>query len=314
MDRIEAMTCFARVAESGSFTKAASTLGLSRTTVTQLVQQLEARLRVRLLHRTTRTVKLTADGAAYYANVLKLLVDLDEAESSLLQSTAAPRGRLRVDAPAPLARRVIIPALPKFLARYPEIKLRLGVSDREVDLIADGVDCVIRGGEPAPSELIARRLGLLAFGVYAAPEYLKRFGRPAHPRDLVTPQQRVVGFMRPRVGTVRTLELRKARETVAIQGRDDIAIDDGDAYLAAGVAGLGIIGVPTYMARVHAGNGELVRLFADWEVEPMPLYVLTPPSRHPTARVRAFIEWVATLMKEGTVTASAGRRVSERHR
>lgn len=314
MDRIEAMTAFARVAESGSFTKAASTLGLSRATVTQLVQQLEARLRVRLLHRTTRAVKLTGDGAAYYARVVKLLADLDEAESSLLHSTAAPRGRLRVDAPAPLARRVIIPALPKFQARYPEIKLRLGVSDREVDVIADGVDCVIRGGQPAPSELIARRLGELAFGVYGAPEYLRRCGRPAHPRELEKPPHRVVGFLRPRLGSVRTLELRRAREALVIKGNDDIAIDDGDAYLAAGVAGLGIIGIPTYMARAHAENGELVRLFTDWEVEAMPLYVLSPPNRHPTARVRAFIEWIATLMQDVTVVAVPGRRVGERRR
>ena len=135
MDRVDAMTCFARVAESGSFTNAAATLGVSRTTATQLVQQLEARLRVRLLHRTTRSVKLTAEGEAYYARVVKLLADLEDAESSVVRSRAAPRGRIRVDAPAPLARRVIIPALPKFQARYPEIKLKLGVSDREVDVV-----------------------------------------------------------------------------------------------------------------------------------------------------------------------------------
>lgn len=302
MDRLEAMTCFARVAESGSFTKAAATLGVSRTTATQLVQQLEARLRVRLLHRTTRSVKLTGEGEAYYTRVVRLLADLDEAEASVVRSTAAPRGRLRVDAPAPLARRVIIPALPAFQARYPEIKLKLGVSDREVDLVADGVDCVIRGGEPAPSELIARRIGELAFGAYVAPDYLRRCGRPAHPRELEKPPHKVVGFWRPRLGSVRTLGLKRGREAVTLKGHDDIAIDDGDAYLAAGLAGLGVVGVPTYMARASAERGDLVRLFADWDIATMPLYVLSPPQRHPVARVRAFVEWVVALLRDGTVT------------
>lgn len=302
MDRIEAMTCFARVAESGSFTNAAATLGVSRTTATQLVQRLEARLRVRLLHRTTRSVRLTVEGQAYYARVIKLLADLDDADSSVVRSTAAPRGKIRVDAPAPLARRVIIPALPKFQARYPEIKLKLGVSDREVDVVADGVDCVIRGGKPPPSELVARRIGELPFGVYASPDYLGRCGRPAHPRQLEKPPHRVVGFLRPHLGSLRTLGLTRGREAVVLKGQDDLAIDDGDAYLAAGVAGLGVVGVPTYLARAHMESGELVRLFADWTIGTMPLYVLSPPQRHPVARVRAFVEWVVALLKDGTVT------------
>ena len=302
MDRVDAMTCFARVAESGSFTNAAATLGVSRTTATQLVQQLEARLRVRLLHRTTRSVKLTVEGEAYYARIVKLLADLEDAESSVVRSRAAPRGRIRVDAPAPLARRVIIPALPKFQARYPEIKLKLGVSDREVDVVADGVDCVIRGGKPPPSELIARRIGDLAFGAYAASSYLSRCGRPSHPRQLEKAPHKVVGFLRPHLGSIRTLGLTRGKEAVVLKGHDDIAIDDGDAYLAAGVAGLGVVGVPTYMARAYTESGELVRLFADWNIETMPLYVLSPPQRHPVARVRAFVEWVVALLKDGTVT------------
>ena len=147
MDRFDAMQAFARVVETGSFTKAAATLHMSKTSVTQLVQQLEARLRVRLLNRTTRKVNVTADGAAYYERVVRLLADVDDAETSLSSASMAPRGRLRVDVPSPFARMLLIPALPAFYARYPEIQLTMGVSDRLIDIIGENVDCVVRGGE-----------------------------------------------------------------------------------------------------------------------------------------------------------------------
>lgn len=147
MDRFDAMQAFARVVEAGSFTKAAETLHMSKTSVTQLVQQLEARLRVKLLNRTTRRVNVTADGAAYYERVVKLLADMDDAETSLSSASLAPRGRLRVDVPSPFARLVLIPSLPAFYEKYPDIQLDMGVSDRMVDLISDNVDCVVRGGE-----------------------------------------------------------------------------------------------------------------------------------------------------------------------
>lgn len=162
MDRFDAMQAFARVVETGSFTQAANTLQVSRTTVTQLVQQLEARLRIRLLNRTTRKVNLTAEGARYYEQVVRLLDDLQAVEASLWNDAQRPAGRLRVDVPGPLARQVLLPALPAFLARYPGIELDMGVSDRHVDLIDESVDCVIRGG--ALSDLGARATAALAGG------------------------------------------------------------------------------------------------------------------------------------------------------
>src|SRR5690606_15983239 len=169
MDRIDAMQAFARVVETGSFTKAAATLHMNRASVTQLIQQLEARLRVRLLNRTTRKVNVTAGGAAYYERVIRLLADMDDAETSLSAASAVPRGRLRVDVPSPLASMILIPALPAFHQRYPEIQLDLGVSDRYVDLIGDNVDCVVRGGTISDQSLVARHLGDLPLGVYASP-------------------------------------------------------------------------------------------------------------------------------------------------
>src|SRR5690554_4067719 len=194
MDRIDAMQAFARVVETGSFTKAASSLHISRTSVTQLVQQLEARLRVRLLNRTTRKVNVTADGAAYYERVQRLLADLDDAETSLSSALASPRGRLRVDVPSPFASRILIPALPQFYARYPDIQLHLGVSDRVVDMIDENVDCVVRGGEVINQSLVARHAADLPLAVYAAPSYLARTGRPDHPSELELPHHRIVGL------------------------------------------------------------------------------------------------------------------------
>jgi DNA-binding transcriptional LysR family regulator len=297
MDRFDALQAFARVVEAGSFTKAAQTLQLSKTTVTQLVQQLEAQLRVKLLHRTTRQVRVTAEGAAYYERVVQLLADLEDADSSVSGATAQPRGRLRVDVPSPLARMLLMPALPAFHSRYPEIQLDMGVSDRKVDVIGDNVDCVVRGGELTDLSLTARRVGDLALGVFAAPSYLKQAGRPSHPRELEGTHHRIVGYLRSSHGTVAPVELRSGRERVEIQGRYVVAVDDGNAYLAAGIAGMGVLWLPHYMADPHVKTGELQPLFEGWHLDPMPLYVAFPPNRHVSAKLRVFIDWISELMK-----------------
>ena len=296
MDRFDAMQAFARVVEAGSFTKAAQTLHMSKTTVTQLVQQLEARLRVKLLNRTTRQVKVTADGAAYYERVVRLLADMEDADTSLSSAVASPRGRLRVDVPSPLARLILMPALPAFHARYPDIELHMGVSDRMVDLIGDNVDCVLRGGEITDPSLIARHVGDLPIGVYAAPSYLQRAGTPQHPGELEDPHHRTVGYLRARSGTVAPMGMQRDGERITVQGRHVVAVDDGNAYLAAGVAGMGVLWLPQYMARGHAARGELVPLFDGWHVDAMPMYVAFPPNRHVSAKLRAFIDWVVELM------------------
>jgi DNA-binding transcriptional LysR family regulator len=298
MDRFDAMQAFARVVEAGSFTKAAQTLHMSRTTVTQLVQQLEARLRVRLLNRTTRKVNLTADGAIYYERVLRLLADMEDAESGLSSASAAPSGRLRVDVPSPLARLVLIPALPAFHARYPDIQIDMGVSDRMVDVIGDQVDCIIRGGAIADLSLKARRVADLQMGVYAAPAYLAQHGAPAHPRDLEESQHRIVGFLSARTGKLLAWPMRRGEESVEITGRTILAVDDGNAYLEAGVAGLGVLWLLDYMAKAHVARGELVRLFDDWQMAPMPLTLAYAPNRHVSARLRVFIDWVGEVMAQ----------------
>jgi DNA-binding transcriptional LysR family regulator len=298
MDRFDAMQAFARVVEAGSFTKAAETLHMSKTSVTQLVQQLEARLRVKLLNRTTRKLNVTPDGAAYYERVVRLLADMDDADTSLSNASASPRGRLRVDVPSPLARMILVPALPAFHARYPDIQLHLGVSDRMVDLIGENVDCVVRGGELTDQSLMARRVGDLQLAAYAAPSYLAHAGMPAHPRELEDTQHRVVAFLSARTGKVFSYAMRRDGESLELQGRYVLAVDDGNAYLAAGLAGLGILWLPHYMAKAHLARGELVPVFEGWHFDPMPLYVAFPPKRHVSAKLRVFIDWVAELMAQ----------------
>lgn len=298
MDRFDAMQAFARVVEAGSFTKAAETLHMSKTSVTQLVQQLEARLRVKLLNRTTRKVNVTADGAAYYERVVRLLADMDDAETSLSSASALPRGRLRVDVPSPLARMILVPALPAFHARYPDIQLDMGVSDRRVDVIGENVDCVVRGGELADQSLMARRVGDLQLGVYAAPSYLERAGTPSHPQELEDTHHRIVGFLWSRNGKTFPYAMRLGDERIEVQGRYVLSVDDGNAYLAAGLAGMGVLWLPDYMAKAHLPRGELVPLFEGWQLDPMPLYVAFPPNRHVSAKLRAFIDWVVELMAQ----------------
>nr|WP_184384909.1 LysR family transcriptional regulator [Xanthomonas cannabis] len=308
MDRFDAMQAFARVVEAGSFTKAADTLHMSRASVTQLVQQLEARLRVTLLHRTTRRVQVTADGAAYYDRVVRLLADMDDAETSLSDASTLPRGRLRVDVPSPLARLILMPAVPAFHARYPDIQLDMGVSDRRVDLIGENVDCVIRGGTITDQSLIARHVADLQAGVYAAPAYLQRLGMPTHPSELENTRHRCVGFMRWGTTTTVPYVMQRGDDAVRVHGRHVVAADDGNAYLAAGLAGMGVLWLPVYMANAHVASGELVPIFADWQLEPMPLSIAFPPNRHVSAKLLVFIDWVIALMAEHAPPMAAALR------
>lgn len=298
MDRFDAMKAFARVVEAGSFTKAAQTLHMSKTSVTQLVQQLEARLRVRLLNRTTRKVNVTADGAVYYERVIRLLSDMDDAEASLPNASGLPKGQLRVDVPSPLARMILVPALSAFHAKYPDIQLDMGVSDRTVDLIDENVDCVVRGGELTDQSLRARHVGDLQLGVYAAPSYLERAGKPLHPRELEETHHRIVGFLWARSGKAFPYAMHRDGESIKVQGRYVLAVDDGNAYLAAGLAGMGVLWLPDYMSKPHLARGELLPLFEGWRLDPMPMYVAFPPNRYVGIKLRVFIDWIVELMAQ----------------
>lgn len=296
MDQIQAMRVFVRVVEAGTFTRAADSLSMPKATVTKHVQALEDRLRVRLLNRTTRRVTVTADGAAYYDRVVRLLTDLEDIEASMTNARANPRGRLRIDVGTSVAQLLIIPHLAEFHARYPDIQVDLGVSDRVVDLIGDNVDCVIRGGELTDQSLVARRVGNVEFITVATPAYLAQRGTPVHPQDIEREHDCVIYFS-PQSGRHYPLEFRKGDESIDILGPYRVSVNEANAYINATLAGLGVAQVTSFQAQRHLESGALVQLLPEWTQSTLPIYVVYPPNRHLSAKVRAFVDWAAELFQ-----------------
>jgi LysR family transcriptional regulator, regulator for bpeEF and oprC len=295
MDRLQAMEVFVRVVDTGAFTRAAERLRMPKATVTTLVQNLEAHLGVKLLSRTTRRVSVTPDGAAYYERCVRILTDVEETENSLAHSKLSPRGRLRVDVPATFGRRMLVPMLPEFFDRYPEIRLELGCSDRSVDLIEEGVDCVVRGGEQPDSTLVARKLGTIEFITCATPGYLARYGVPEHPNDLT--RHRCINYFSAKTGRIFDWDFSRDGERIVLDLDGHVALNDSDAYRAAGMAGLGIIQVAEILVQPALERGTLVRVLPDWQTDPLPIYVMYPQNRHLSAKVRVFVDWVAELFE-----------------
>jgi DNA-binding transcriptional LysR family regulator len=308
------MRVFARVVETGSFTRAAESLDLPKGSATKLVQQLETRLKVRLLNRTTRRVTVTPDGAAYYERASRLLNDLDEMEAAMTLAQGKPGGRLRVDVGSSIASRVIIPALPDFFRRYPDIQLDMGVGDRPVDLIGDNVDCVIRGGELTEQSLVARRIANLPLASVATPGYLKENGVPKHPLELEE-RHTVINFFSPRTGRLFPNIFERDGERIEVAGRHKLSVNEGNAYLSAALSGLGIAQVAKFQAAPFIASGELVEILPEWQHPAIPMHVVYPPNRHLSARVRAFVEWTvelfATLASHHDAPAVAKREERE---
>ncbi|MDF2118647.1 LysR family transcriptional regulator [Roseiarcaceae bacterium H3SJ34-1] len=294
MDQLAALRAFVRVVEAGNFTRASTSLDIPKATVTKLIQSLEAHVRTRLLARTTRRVTVTPDGAAYYERAVRLLTELDDLDSSMSSSQALPSGRLRVDISASFALLLLIPALPGFHARYPDIQIDLGVTDRSVDLISENVDCVIRAGEILDQSLIARRIGSISFMTSAAPAYLARYGEPAHPSDLEKGHM-AVNYFSAGNGRLLPLEFIRDGETLEIKARHLFATNDGNAYVAAALAGYGIIQAPHFMVQHHLDSGELKPVLTDWTTDPMPMHIVYPPNRHLSNKLRVFVDWTAEL-------------------
>ncbi len=293
MDRFDTMLAFTRVVELASFTKAAMSLNMPKTTISAQVLALEARLRVKLLNRTTRQVSVTTDGAAYYERAVRLLHELEETEAAVSQATTTPKGRLRVDVPASIGRRIIVPALADFFRRYPDIELELGCADRPVDLVEEGVDCVIRGGEPVDQLLVARRVGSMRFLACASPGYLKEYGTPQQPADLE--RHMGVNYFSSKTGRIYDFELEKDGVKTTVVSKHRLAMNDGDACLAGCLAGLGIAHLPTFMVQSHVASGELVIVLGEYLSDNFPMYALYPQNRHLSSKVRVFIDWIAEL-------------------
>ena len=293
MDRFDAMRIFTRIVELRSFTQAAHDLGYPKATVTHAIKQLEARLRVRLLQRTTRQVTPTLDGEAYYQRCVRLLADLEETESVFTSAAQQPAGKLRVDLHATLALHFVMPVLGQFCARHPLIELEIGMGDRLVDLVREGVDCVLRVGELGDSSMVARRVALLEQMTCASPAYLAAHGTPRTLADL--DGHRAVNFFSAQTGKVWPFDFRLdgQRHSVILPGT--VSVNNADAYHACCRAGMGLIQAPRYHLEQALAAGELVEVLAPLRPDPLPVSVLYPHHRQLSPRVRVFADWVASL-------------------
>lgn len=293
MDRFDTMLAFTRVVELKSFTQAAVSLNIPKATLSAQVAALEKRLNVKLLHRTTRQVSTTTDGAVYYEHALRLLSELEHAESALTQSRQVYRGRLRIDTSLTIAKQILIPNLHDFLSRYPEIDLELGCTDRTVDLLQEGVDCAIRGGMPIDESLVARKLIETSPITCASPLYLERYGTPKTLQNLA--EHHVIHSISPRTGRVTGLRYMQDGAVVNHAGSRKIALNDINACLEATLAGLGIAQLPYISARNDVASGNLIRILQDFPAETSTAYIVYLQNRHLSANVRVFVDWAAEL-------------------
>lgn len=295
MDRIDLFRIFMRVVDCASFTRAADTLGIPRSSVSAAVQELEGRVGASLLHRTTRKVSPTQDGLVFYDRCQRVVSDVEDTENLFKQTAAQPSGRLRIDVPGRIGRLIIAPALPEFLDRYPQIHVDLGVTDRAVDLVEDGIDCVLRVGPLDDSGLIARPIGKLPLINVASPAYLARHGVPDTPDDLTG--HWAVNYASPSTGRVEDWEWIEhgGLRTIPLNGR--VTVNSAEAYIACCLAGLGLIQIPAYDVRQHLQAGELVEVMPHHRANPMPMTLLYPHRRHLSRRLQVFADWLEALLK-----------------
>lgn len=305
MDRMDALKIFIRVAELKSFSKAADDLGIPRPTVSAAVAQLEAALGARLLQRTTRKLSLTDDGNSILERT-HLLLDEFEALHHQFRATSAPlNGKLNVDVPSRIARRIIIPALPEFLSRHPDLNITLGADDKIVDLIENGIDCAIRVGVLSESSLVAKPLGMVQIINCASPDYLKSQARLETLGDLAS--HKAIHYGNKRNSHLHATESDwhyvdsdGADKSIAIPCR--ISVHTVETYIASAVAGLGLIQVPAFDVSDLIQEGKLIEVMPQWRPAPMPVHALYPHRKHLSPRVRVFLEWVGSLINQKVIS------------
>lgn len=295
MDRIDLLRVFIRIASCRSFSQAAEQLGLPRATVSLALQQLEARLGARLIQRTTRQVGLTPDGQALLERAAALIADMEDIEQQFRPAAQAVAGRLRVDVPGRIARRLLAPALPELLARHPELQIELGSSDRSIDLVHEGVDCALRVGTLAASSLVARALGRIELINCASPAYLARHGTPRGPHELSA--HVVVDYFSPSSGRNAPWEWVEDGQTRSVQPRSRVGVNNAEAYIACALAGLGLIQIPAFDVQQHLDAGELVALMPEARAAPMPVHFVYPHRKHLSRRLQAFMTWAEELLR-----------------
>jgi DNA-binding transcriptional LysR family regulator len=296
MDRLDAMRIFSRVVERKSFTMASEDLGLPRSTVTDAVKQLEARLGVRLLQRTTRHVSATLDGEAYYQRCITILDDIEDAEGAF--AGAVPKGLLRVDVHGTLARHFIVPSLPSFFQKYPGIELQMTEGDRFVDLVREGIDCVLRVGEPQSGDMVGRRVATLDEVTCAAPDYLARHRHLETIGDLEG--HVMVGFRSSATGSVMPLEFSVAGKLLFRQLPTTVSVNAAESFIAVAKQGLGLIQAPRYHVQKDLVAGTLVEVLKNFPPDPTPVSIFYPRNRQLSPRVRIFIDWAVSVFRSSS--------------
>lgn len=293
MDKFKEMQIFTRIAERNSFTLAADDLMLPRATVTNSIKRLESRLGVRLLERTTRQVRLTLDGEHYYEKCIKLLGELEEVENSFLKHS--PKGVLRVNLQGTLAKHFVIPFLPEFLKRYPDIKVHIAEDDRLIDLVKEGVDCVLRAGELQDSSLIVKPLAKMEIVTVASPEYLEHYGTP---KDLKSLQGHMgIAYSLDVKARPSEFDFLVGSKVVSVNLNSLVAVSGAEVYTASAKAGLGLIQVPKYRIKHELEVGQLVPVLTQFPVPHMPVSALYPHKKHLSLRTSVFVDWLDELFK-----------------
>ncbi|MEA3122872.1 MAG: LysR family transcriptional regulator, regulator for bpeEF and oprC [Paraburkholderia sp.] len=303
MDRFIAMKVFTRVVESRSFVKAGESLQIATPQISRTVQALEAHLGARLLNRTTRSISLTEDGEAYYERCIRVLAEVDEMEAELTHAKLNPKGKVKVNLPSLIAKTVVIPALPEFFAMYPEVQVEMGLSDRQVDIIEEGVDCVIRTGELEDSGLVARRIGNLPRVTCAAPSYLEKYGEPKTLDDLRA--HVAVNYVSSNTGRVRSWDFLVDGRIETLEMRSIIAVNEVDSYVTCGLHGLGIVKGALYPLVPYIKTGALREILKDFPSPPRPISIMYARNRHLPRKVRVFADWIADLFGRAPLMQTA---------
>lgn len=296
MDRFESLQLFQRIVELGSFTKAAGVLEVPRATATLAIKELEARLDTRLLERTTRMVRPTPDGEAFYQRCVQILTELEDAEASLQRVAANPLGTLRLSLHGTHANRIVLPRIDDFHRRYPRIELVISTGDRLVDLVAEGIDCVIRGGDPKDSSLIVRSLAVMPEVICASPDYLQTAGTPLHPEELHG--HYAVGFFSNSHNLKYPFELIVDGQLRQYPLESWLSVNDAENYVSSALRGCGLIQLPRFHVEDELHQGKLVEVLARWQSPGLPISALYPRHRQLSPRVRVFVDWVVGLYQE----------------
>ncbi|MDE1187200.1 MAG: LysR family transcriptional regulator [Pantoea sp.] len=296
MDTVDLFKIFLRVAENGSFIRAAETLNRPASTISAAIRELESRLGTRLFHRTTRTVSLTHDGTAFYARCQVVVQDMEETENLFKQTSKEVTGKIRVDVPGRVGSRIIIPALKDFFTRHPGIQIELGVTDRSVNLAEEGIDCAVRVGRLNDSGMVSRCIGYLSIINVASEAYMAGSGELTSPGELN--RYAAVGYASPTTGRRERWEWVQEGEILNADVNSQLTVNSAEAYIAACVAGLGIIQIPEYDVSDLLAAGALRQVMTDFRPGPLPVSILYPHRRHLSRPLRLFTDWLTPLLQE----------------